>query len=150
MIRWQPFVCLMLAALVPTAAYARTPTRVSCVGVSITVGVGATSGPKSYPAVLQTMLGSGVMVQNFGVSGATMLSNGDKPYENEYQYYAVTKFVNEAPADAVMDIVIMFGANDSKPQNWTPAGMPKQDAQYVADYKLMIQKFQAAPVKPLI
>lgn len=51
-----------------------TPTRVACIGDSITFGAG-TKNPRtdSYPAQLGRMLGNHFVVTNFGVSGTTML-----------------------------------------------------------------------------
>ena len=75
----------VLAALFATPALSqqRVPTHVACVGDSITAGVGSSASNRTYPAVLQTMLGAGVQVRNFGNSGSTMLSVGDKPYQNQ-------------------------------------------------------------------
>ena len=47
--------------------------RVACLGDSITEITG-------YPADLQTLLGNNSIVGNFGVSGATVDFNTDKPY----------------------------------------------------------------------
>ena len=58
--------------------------RVACVGDSITYGSGIPDREhNSYPAQLQKLLGDGYEVRNFGVSGATLLKNGDKPYWKE-------------------------------------------------------------------
>ncbi len=46
--------------------------KVACVGDSITAGYGlANPGTQSYPAQLQTILGGGYTVENYGASGAT-------------------------------------------------------------------------------
>jgi acyl-CoA thioesterase I len=150
MIRWQPFVGLAFAGLMPAVAYARSPTNVACLGDSITVGVGASSVDKEYPSVLQVTMGTGVDVQNFGVSGATMLTNGDKPYTKEYRYMQAVQYVMALPADAVVDVVIMLGTNDSKPYNWTPDGGVMQDKEYIADYEAMIRTLAGMPSKPAI
>src|SRR4051812_3765193 len=81
---------LLLATLCRAEAPTPTPVpvdqykdkiRLACVGDSITYGAG-TKNPKtdSYPAQLSRLLGDKWLVQNFGVSGATMLRNGDKPW----------------------------------------------------------------------
>ena len=114
----------------------RMPTHVACVGDSITAGNGSSdAATKSYPAQLQTLFGSQVSVKNFGHSGATMLSKGfgDLPYQDQTEYTGATNFVKGAGSSATVDVVIMLGANDSKPQNWTPAGKPKNDHQYLTD-----------------
>src|SRR5882762_1380151 len=119
-------------------AAVRMPTHVACVGDSITEGFAA-SNPvtKSYPAQLQVLFGAQVSVKNFGRTGTTMLSQGfgDNPYENTFDYQNATNFVKGAPANAVVDVIIMLGANDSKPSNWTPPGKPKNDQQYLIDYR---------------
>jgi len=152
--------CLLSLTLVtlflvarPVSATVRMPTHVVCVGDSITEGF-ASSNPatKSYPAQLQGLFGSQVMVKNTGHSGTTMLSDGfgDSPYEDTYEYQAATSFVKGAGANAVVDVIIMFGANDSKPQNWTPSGKPKNDQQFLKDYRAMVAHFNALTPKPLV
>jgi lysophospholipase L1-like esterase len=59
--------------------------KVACVGDSITQGVG-TILAKSYPKQLGIFLGSEFEVGNFGISGATMLRGGDKPYSQQLEY----------------------------------------------------------------
>jgi len=154
--RWSllalPLVVLFLVAK-PANATVRMPTHVVCVGDSITEGF-ASSNPatKSYPAQLQALFGSQVMVKNAGHSGTTMLSDGfgDSPYEDTYEYQAATNFVKNAGANAVVDVVILLGANDSKPQNWTPPGKPKNDQQFLTDYRAMVERFNALTPKPLV
>lgn len=86
--------------------------KVACVGDSITAGVGAKDMQKgTYPAQLQTLLGDGYDVRNFGVSGSTMLRTGDKPYDKEGKYKAALEFTPDI-------VVLKLGTNDSKPQNW--------------------------------
>ncbi len=88
------------------------PIRVACVGNSITYGAGLADRKKdSYPAVLGRVLGNGYEVKNFGVSGRTALRKGDYPYWKEKE---LRKAIVYNP-----DIVIIkFGSNDSKPENW--------------------------------
>src|SRR6187399_1030065 len=89
--------------------------KVACVGDSITYGYGlANPSTESYPVQLAQRLGSAHTVQNFGVSGATLLKQGDKPYWNEA---AFASSGNAAP-DVV---VVMLGTNDAKAQNWAHA-----------------------------
>ncbi|HWZ87601.1 MAG TPA: GDSL-type esterase/lipase family protein [Polyangiaceae bacterium] len=113
------------------------PTHLACVGDSITEGFGASSPAMYYPAQLQGLLGNSVQVKNFGHSGTTMLGPGygDSPYVQTYEYTAATDFVSNAGANAVVSVIIMLGANDSKPSNWEPAGQPKNDQQYLTDYR---------------
>ncbi|HEX3854252.1 MAG TPA: GDSL-type esterase/lipase family protein, partial [Polyangiaceae bacterium] len=99
------------------------------VGDSITAGFAASSPAKSYPSDLQVLFGDQVKVMNFGHSSATMLSDGygNLPYEDQPEYQDATNFVSGAGANAVVDVIIMLGTNDSKNFNWTPAGKPKND-----------------------
>ena len=51
---------------------------VACVGDSITFGAGTKKpATDSYPAQLAGLLGEKFDVKNFGVSGSTLLKNGD-------------------------------------------------------------------------
>ncbi|HOV77962.1 MAG TPA: GDSL-type esterase/lipase family protein, partial [Sedimentisphaerales bacterium] len=99
--------------------------HVACIGDSITYGSGiADRANDSYPAQLQRILRQydpAWQVSNFGVSGATLLRRGDKPYIRESAYTA-------ALASKPDIVVIKLGTNDSKPQNW----QYKED--FVADY----------------
>lgn len=133
-------------------AASRVPTHVACVGDSITAGYAASSPAKSYPSQLQDLFGAQVKVMNFGHSGATMLSDGygDLPYEDQPEYQAATSFVSSAGASAVVDVIIMLGTNDSKNFNWTPSGKPKNDQQFVKDYRAMVQHFLALSPKPVV
>lgn len=72
------------------AAFAQhPPVKVACIGASITYGARINDRAQNcYPAQLQRMLGSGYEVTNYGVSGTTLLHNGDKPYRNTPQYQA--------------------------------------------------------------
>lgn len=93
--------------------------------------------PASYPAQLAGMLGAGWDVRNFGVSGATMLKHGDRPYWNEPALAAALDFNPEV-------VVIMLGTNDSKPQNW------KYAAEFAGDSRELIARFADLPARPAI
>jgi len=114
---------------------------VACVGDSITYGSGIADRAKdSYPSQLQRILRQydpSWEVQNFGVSGATLLSKGDKPYLRESAY-------GSARACNPDIVIIKLGTNDSKPQNWQYKG------DFVSDYENMIDAFRALPSKPQI
>ena len=114
-----------------------TKTKVACIGDSITAGAGAGHAFFSYPAQLQRMLGDRWEVRNFGVSGATLLNAGDKPYQKEAAMQNALDFKPDV-------VVIMLGTNDSKPQNW------KFKDQFAADYKDLIAKFKNLESKPRI
>jgi acyl-CoA thioesterase-1 len=110
------------------------PIVVACVGDSITHGAGAPKG-LSYPNQLQTILGSGWKINNFGVSGATLLRNGDKPY---WKQAALQKALASKPNV----VVLMLGTNDSKPQNWV------HESEFLTDCRDLIKAFQSLDTKP--
>ena len=114
------------------------PVRVACVGDSITFGAGVEDRENnSYPAQLQNMLGDGFDVRNFGVSGATMLKDGD------YSYWDRSAFTHTVQFDP--DIVfIKLGTNDTKPQNWRYAD------RFENDYRSMIRYFKSLPTNPRV
>lgn len=104
--------------------------KIACVGNSITYGSGISDREhNAYPAQLQNMLGEGFEVKNFGVSGRTLLKNGDLPYTNTNQYLQALEY----NADIVL---IKLGTNDSKSQN------RKYLSEFVDDYKSMITSFR--------
>lgn len=122
-------------APIKPAAY-KAPVRVACIGDSITQGAGAGKG-KSYPSQLQALLGDSWKVDNFGVSGRTLLKKGDHPYWIEKAYQEALK----AEPDVV---IIMLGTNDTKAQNW------KFESEFVADYTELVKSFQALASHPQV
>lgn len=110
--------------------------RVACVGDSITQGAGASAG-KSYPSQLQELLGDQWKVENFGVSGRTLLRKGDNPYWNENALKSAQDFEPNV-------VIIMLGTNDTKPQNWVHRD------EFAADYKDFVKTFQSLESKPRI
>ena len=120
-----------------TACYPET-IRVACVGDSITYGAGIKfRSIDSYPAQLGRMLGDKWQVRNFGVSGATMLKNGDKPYWSQ-------QAIGDAMAYNPNVVIIKLGTNDTKPQNW------KFKSEFVSDYVDMIDRLRELPAEPRI
>lgn len=119
---------LFAALLISAVTFAQTPLKVACVGNSITQGPGR-ENPDSYPLQMQSILGDGYEVKNFGVSGRTLLRKGDYPYWNEPQFEQVKEFAPDI-------LVIMLGTNDSKPQNWA------HKAEFRKDYLDMISEFR--------
>ena len=111
--------------------------RVACVGDSITYGFGIPNrGKYSYPAVLQSMLGDGYCVNNYGYSGRTASDSGDRPYRAEKLFQQALDFQPDV-------VILMLGSNDSKPYNW--------DADAVrADYNALIDDFAALESAPQI
>ncbi len=123
-------------AMVATSFAAEPPSRVACIGDSITEGAGADPG-KSYPSQLQELLGTGWKVGNYGVSGRTLLDKGDFPYTKENAYQDALQFLPNV-------VIIMLGTNDTKPQNW------RYDHEFVADYTKLVAAFRALESKPQI
>lgn len=110
--------------------YARA-IRVACVGDSITFGAGIENRDvNSYPAQLSRHLGTKWDVRNFGVGGATLLRQGDRPYWRQDAYKQALAFMPDA-------VIIKLGTNDSKPQNWA------YKDQFIRDYVALINSFKA-------
>lgn len=115
-----------------------TPTRVACVGDSITQGVGvSTPSQNSYPAQLGKLLGEGWDVRNYGRSGATLIETGDRPYNDTAQYIPSHDFNPNI-------VVIMLGTNDMKSKNIA------ETDRYVSDYKTLIDSYKNLPSNPII
>ncbi len=123
---------------IPTRSY-RGVTRVACIGDSITAGAGLPDpAESSYPAVLARILGPAYEVRNFGVSGATMLRDGDLPYFDTPQF---TQALDYAP----QIVVIALGTNDSKPQNWRLYG-----SAFERDTYTMVRRFLSLRSRPVV
>jgi lysophospholipase L1-like esterase len=118
------------------AAPSSAPIRIACVGDSITHGARA-QAKDAYPAQLQRILGAGYSVQNFGLSGRTLLKAGDHSYWKE-------KALQDAQTFQPNIVIIMLGTNDTKPQNWVHID------QFTADYKDLIETFKKLPTAPKI
>ena len=110
--------------------------RVACAGDSITYGYGVEHWSKNnYPAVLQSLLGNGYCVNNYGFSGGTASDLGDSPYRRERVY-------RDSLAFRPNIVILMLGTNDTKPQNWRGAEA------YTNDLKEMIAAYRALPSYP--
>lgn len=106
-------------------------TKIACVGDSITYGSGIIERDSlSYPKQLQNILGKKYEVENFGVSGATMLKKGDKPYWDQPEFKSAKEFMPD-------DVIIILGTNDSKTFNWNT-----HKNEFISDYNSMIQTFK--------
>ncbi|MCK4294422.1 MAG: prolyl oligopeptidase family serine peptidase [Planctomycetes bacterium] len=116
----------------------RQAIRVACVGDSTTYGSTIKYRLRDcYPAQLGRMLGDKFQTRNFGVSGATLLKKGDKPYWKQQAFKDALAFNPHV-------VVIKLGTNDTKPKNW------KFKDQFVGDYKDMIDSFASLPTRPRI
>ncbi|NRF40793.1 GDSL-type esterase/lipase family protein [Pedobacter foliorum] len=127
---------LLLALCLYTTSNAVT--KVACIGASITYGATVKNREQnSFPAQLQKYLGNTYAVENYGVSGRTLLRNGDAPYHktNEYQ-----KALQSNPDIVIIDL----GGNDSKLINRSRLN------EYEEDYRTMIKSFKDLPSHPRI
>lgn len=103
---------LLIILVLPPTTEGKEPTRVACIGNSITYGYGLKNrSEECYPAVLGIMLGENYTVENFGISARTLLNKGDHPYMQE-------KLFTEARAFRPDIVIIKLGTNDTKPHNW--------------------------------
>jgi lysophospholipase L1-like esterase len=111
--------------------------KVACIGDSITFGYGlADRATQSYPAQLQTLLGNGYLVGNFGVNGATVQKSTAKSYWRTSQYRSSKTFAPNI-------VVIMLGTNDSKSGNWNAAD-------FNTDYRALIAEYQSLATHPAV
>lgn len=112
---------------------ATAKTRVSCIGDSITCGIGTENpGTDSYPAQLQRLLGENYDVSNFGCSGATLLRHGHYPYIEREEF-------RMAMAWAADIIIIDLGVNDTDPRDW-----PNFRDEFVGDYLTLIDTLKTS------
>src|ERR1700761_2134766 len=132
------FVFVVAASLSLNAAAQDKPIKVACIGASITYGATIPNREQnSYPAQLQKMLGSKYEVNNYGVSGTTMLRKGNLPYWKTKEYQA-------ALASSPDVVFIDLGGNDAKLINRKYYGDFEQDA-----YD-MVQSFAQLPTHPRV
>jgi len=107
-----------------------TPIRVACVGDSITAITG-------YPSDLQSLLGSGYTVGNFGVNGTTVLLDSWNPYMNQSEFQKALDFKPNI-------VIIMLGTNDDL-QMLRPS-----NTSFEEDYTKLIYAFQQLESTPKI
>jgi sialate O-acetylesterase len=110
--------------------------KVACVGNSITAGY-LLANPKqeSYPAQLQQLLGNQYEVGNFGLSGATLLKKGHRPYFKTKEFTDLLSF----KADIA---IIHLGLNDTDPRNW-----PNYKDEFQQDYQWLIDSLKQGNAK---
>ena len=104
--------------------------RIACVGNSVTAGYGLKNPAReAYPAQLQQLFGDKYLVNNFGLSGATLLKNGHRPYIKTETYKKALAFKPDI-------IIIHLGLNDTDPRDW-----PNYKDDFISDYMKLIQSF---------
>lgn len=115
-----------------TNARASHVTRVACVGNSITYGLTIPHRERNaYPARLAELLGPQFQVANFGHSGATLLTDGHRPYIRQPEFRRALDFRPDIA-------VIHLGINDTDPRNW-----PRFADRFTSDYCALIDSFRA-------
>lgn len=128
---------ILLLALVTALLFSlkSAPLKIAFLGDSITIGSGLKNAkeecyPSQFAQLLQTTYGDKYQVENFAVSGRTMLRHGDYPLWNEPQFKQALEYKPDV-------VYIMLGTNDTKPQNWDKYG-----DEFATDYQAMIDTFK--------
>jgi lysophospholipase L1-like esterase len=130
-------ICILFFAFLTLNSFSQeTKVKIGFIGNSITIGRFLPDEVNDrYPARFRVMLtelyGDLVEVENFAVSGRTMLKNGDLPIWVEQRFA-------EALVYAPDICFILLGTNDTKPQNWD-----SYSDQFFGDYLSMIDTFKA-------
>lgn len=126
---WFAFAALPII-LTASAAYYLMPRKerpkdnrspcIVCIGDSITFGHGVilTRSRDAWPRILERKLNGQYEVLNFGISGATLLKEGNQPYHPD--------FWETAKARRAKIYILMLGTNDSKPYNWNAVQYAEQ------------------------
>lgn len=113
------------------------PIKVSCVGDSITQGIGATNqGRYSYPAQMQEILGDGYDILNVGVSGTVALDDRGYRYRSTDQYVIGKEFMPDI-------VTIALGTNDATTGMWNAD-------QFRKDYTSLVLEYINLPSKPTV
>ena len=120
----------IVATLLTACCTEKRDIKIACIGDSITEGMGIEwQSNNAYPALLDSILGEGYEVINFGRSATTMMLTGDFPYWSAKEFSNVLRY----HADI---IVLMLGTNDSKLFLWNAE-------KYASSYQLMIDTLKA-------
>ena len=140
------------AIVVPTAIHAneypsaprvnKNKKHIACIGDSITYGTGVLFRDyESYPACLSKKVSKDFQVLNYGLSGRTAMTSGNRPYTEE-SFYQISK-------DVEADIyIIMLGTNDSKAKNWNKSGEDGEN--YKEDLKNLVLSYKNLQNSPSI
>jgi len=100
----------LLAYVSAFVVYGQQKLKIACIGDGLTKGNSFDAGI-SYPQRLQQIAGDQYEVRNFGLNGRTILKRGDSTYWIEPKYKEALEWNPDF-------VIIEFGINDSKPQNW--------------------------------
>jgi acyl-CoA thioesterase-1 len=116
-------------------AFSEAKTKIACVGASTTSGDGSSAG-HHYPDELQRLVAPDGEVKNFGVGGTTMLRNVSASYWKTPQLAQAMAYLPDV-------VIIWFGGNDAKPENWTT-----HKGEFLGDYETMLRMFQGLASHP--
>lgn len=111
---------------------------IAALGDSITFGSGVreTRDTDTWEVKLEKLLSGRYQVLNYGLSGATLQNEGDRPYWN-----MPDKLLQGFPQDALAlepeIVLLMLGTNDSKPYNWNRERYASQLDQRVKEIKAL-------------
>lgn len=110
--------------------------RVACIGDSITFGSGLSDKwHASWPAILDQMITGGA--KNFGVSGATLLREGNKPIWKQKAFAAALDYQPTT-------VFVVLGTNDSKSANW------KHKSSFEGDLTEMVHRLRILKSAPRV
>lgn len=118
--------------------------RITCVGDSITQGIGSSNeSVYSYPAQLQTKLGDGYVVTNAGVSGAFASESSCS-----LPYIVTSGYPTGLSSDPDL-VFMMLGTNDANNTYWnqTTVDFP---ALFEQGYRNLIEQYLDLPSSPKI
>lgn len=103
--------------------------RIVCIGDSITFGHGVafSRSRDAWPRILERELDGNYEVLNYGIGGATLLANGNQPYNADYW--------ETAKSLEGQIYILMLGTNDSKPNNWDAQEYSRQLDERVKELK---------------
>ena len=120
--------------------------KIACIGDSITYGTGvSTPSLKGYPAQLQSLLGKGYVVGNFGKGGAYAL-NADSKYNEKdaaLSYRNTTQYKDSLKYEADV-VIIMLGSNDIRSITCDEA-----KEEYIDAIQSLAQEYAALPTVKL-
>ncbi len=133
--KYQIIVLLLVSVVVFYSCQQQV--RIACIGDSITEGAGTRVWNKrSYPVVLDSLMGEDYLVMNCGRSGAAMLKKSDFPYWKCNEFDNAFFFQPDI-------VTISLGTNDAKDNNW--------DAEnYEKDYQSLIDTLRSLKSNPEI
>lgn len=136
MFKKKYFILLITLAISTIAVQAKT--KIACIGASITYGAGiAQRETNAYPAQLQKLMGGNYEVRNFGISGTTLLSKGDYPYQKTAKFNETLQWNPDI-------VIIDLGGNDAKAIN------RKYISDFKTDYMNLIGSFKQLRNQPRI